>query len=759
MAGKRQKNPIFFDAGKRWQRLKIAGLITLVFAAVLSVIAIYAYWYNPFPGQKNALNEKQVDIAVDEINSEQRPVYNQGTFLTVEDVYGEEFVKRFGEDRKQVVLSFDDGPDPKITNQILDVLKKENVPGTFYLIGSQLYKHPETAKQIVAQGSEVGLHTYSHYDNPKDERLSSLEFKKELDFSEKIFMHVFGYKTLLFRIPYLGLDEKLSYNSIQYVGEGYKRGLVVSAPTADSLDWEEHRTHKSVYERSTNAEVRTVVILFHDAGGNRDVTLQTLPSIIKFYKEHGYEFVTTRDLAHQNGLTTDIPMTVQDKLLSPIAFYTHDIYVNAPLVLQKGFIVGFAFVLLHTVVIVALALIYKAKKRIRKDLGEDYKRLVSIIIPMHNEAQSIKGTVGSILKSIHQNFEIIVVDDGSTDNSYKKALPLAKNPKVRVFSKPNGGKFSALNFGISQAKGAIVVCIDADTRLTPSALREILRPFSDKKVGAVAGNIKVGNAKTFLTRIQNLEYIVAQSIEKSVNELFGFVPIVPGAFGAWRKSVIKKAGGFKNHTHAEDFDLTMDVIQRGYKVRYMESAIAHTEAPTALSQLFIQRLRWNFGNLQVFVKHRDMLFNKKYGAFGFFLFPRFVLVQVPAILLTPLVDIFIILNILVGERGLTLLFLCLYLVIQFFVVLTALLLSSKKDKDVLHFVFLRFPYTQIIYIALIAAFIQALKGEIIAWKTLHHTGDFSDKKKKSAFATIISNAKYMPVLFFENIQSWIKPQG
>ncbi len=717
----KKRKPIFYDTGKRWKKIKLFSIVLIFFITLFATFSVVSYITSPF-GAKNTLIDTQVDAAIEEINAQERPVLNQGTFLTIENVYGEEYIKRFGEEKKQVVLSFDDGPDPEFTPKILEVLSQENVPGTFFVTGLQTYKYPDIVREIIDQGSDIGTHTFSHFENPNEEELSQLEFVKELDFTEKIFVHYFGYKPLIFRIPYVGVEDRLSYNSLQYIGEAYKRGFTISAPTVDSLDWLENTTKEEVIKRATTSHVRTVVILFHDAGGERTTTIESLPEIIKFYKMRGYEFTTISALARQNNLPVSAEASYADKLFAGMAFFAYDTYKQAPNLLRQGFAIGFVVVLIHTFFILTLALSGKINlKRKTTNKKGKYKCLISIIIPMHNEEKSIKATIRSVLRNSYKNIEIIVINNGSSDNSLQEAQKI-KNKKVTILNTQKSGKHLALNLGLKHAKGKILVCIDADTRLRTSSINKIVQYFTDKEIGAVAGHLLVGNPNNFLTRIQNIEYIVAQSIEKRISDIFGVVPIVPGAFGAWRKSAIIKAGRFNKQTHAEDYDLSLRIIKKGYRVKYADKAVAYTEAPTSLNQLFTQRLRWNFGNLQVIFKHKDALFNKKYGFFGIILFPRYAFLQIPSILLSPLVDILIIYNLLIGERTLTLIFLGLYLLIQFSVILVASILSPHKKTPLFYFVFLRFPYTQIMYIVLFTAILNALRGEIIAWTKLQHTG-------------------------------------
>ena len=727
-----KKNPIFFDSGRRWKRIKIVSLGFLVVFFIFLSALFYAN-FTTSHDSKNKLSDLEVDQAIEEINRLERPVYNKGTFLTVEEVYGEEYVKRFGEDKKQVVLSFDDGPDPKYTEKILNIMRENEVHGTFYVVGSQFYKYPEIVRKIQNQGSDIGMHTFTHAENKDDAKLSDITFNKEFDFANKMFVHLFGYEPLLFRVPFVGVEEKLSYDALQYIGEAYKRGYVVSAPTVDSLDWIKGQTSENIVKLATTSDVMTVVILLHDSGGDRGATIEALPQIIKFYKDRGYSFVTTTQLAGQNGLLHSDVLSPHDKLVSAVTYYTYHISRELPRILQKGFLAGFIVVILHMGIVLCLATYQRAKsrreKRLRKNLNKKkFKGFISVIIPAYNEENSISSSIRSVLRSSFKNFELLVIDDGSTDLTMDRALMLTGDTRVKVFSKRNGGKCSALNYGVKKATGEIVVFIDADTRISTSALMQILQSFTNPRVGAVAGYIKVGNGNTFLSKLQGLEYMINQSIEKRVQQLFGNVMVVPGAFGAWRIDVIKRAGGFSKDTHTEDFDLTLSVLKRGYKVIFCESALAHTEAPHSLSQLFSQRFRWDFGNLQVFIKHKDVLFNKEHGALGLFLFPRFALIQVPTLLLTPLIDIYIILNLIVGERNLTVLFLLLYLVVQFILVFTAFMLSKNRNRGLKYMLFLRFPYMQIMYAVLFIAVMHALKGELVAWSKIQHTGKLSISK-------------------------------
>ncbi len=247
---------------------------------------------------------------------------------------------------------------------------------------------------------------------------------------------------------------------------------------------------------------------------------------------------------------------------------------------------------------------------------------VSIIIPAYNEGKVIEKTIRSVLELSYSQKEIIVVDDGSNDDTFKIAKLMETINPIRVISKKkNGGKWGALNKGIKSSKSDIIVCIDADTVLDKNAIQPLVSHFIDSKVGAVAGNIKVGNRKKILTKLQALEYISKLNIQRRSEAFFRKVTVVPGPLGAFRKSIIKEVGFYTGDTFAEDADLTLKILKAGYKIKYEPKSIGYTEAPITIFDLAKQRYRWYRGLLQVIIKHKGMVFNPKYGTTGLFLIP------------------------------------------------------------------------------------------------------------------------------------------
>jgi biofilm PGA synthesis N-glycosyltransferase PgaC len=251
--------------------------------------------------------------------------------------------------------------------------------------------------------------------------------------------------------------------------------------------------------------------------------------------------------------------------------------------------------------------------RVQLGLPEKYP-LVTILIPAYNEGPVIENAIQSACTINYPNLEVLVLDDGSTDNTYEQAqIACSKYNNARALTKPNGGKADALNWGLREACGEYVLCVDADSILDPQVLM-VSVPYLEKypDVAAVAGSVLIGNAqKNPITAFQQLEYIIGLNFYKTAQSYLGIVTIVPGPVGLFRKSVLQEIGGYKTDTFAEDCDLTIRLLMKNYQIKYRPEMIAHTEAPDALSSLFTQRYRWNRGVIQAIVKNIFYLTSKK----------------------------------------------------------------------------------------------------------------------------------------------------
>jgi len=278
-------------------------------------------------------------------------------------------------------------------------------------------------------------------------------------------------------------------------------------------------------------------------------------------------------------------------------------------------LVIFLFVLLFRYFsILVMAYLYITKYTVEDKEG--YYPYVSIIVPVFNESKVIIDSIESLLELDYPNYEIIIVNDGSTDNTSEVAESMVGYNKGRIslvkvslINKPNGGKAKALNAGIQYSEAQFVVCMDGDSQLSSNTLKMGIRHFIDPFVGAVAGNVKVQNRKRMLTDLQALEYVEGLNMPRSAQGFLKMVNIIPGPMGFFRKNALRDAGFYSSDTFAEDADITLKILAAGWKINYEPNSIAYTEAPTKLHQLLKQRYRWTRGILQAIRKHRQHIFN------------------------------------------------------------------------------------------------------------------------------------------------------
>jgi poly-beta-1,6 N-acetyl-D-glucosamine synthase len=251
-----------------------------------------------------------------------------------------------------------------------------------------------------------------------------------------------------------------------------------------------------------------------------------------------------------------------------------------------------------------------------EEIPASLRPLVSILVPAYNEGAVIQASIRSLLKLDYPRFEIIVIDDGSTDDTCRKARAFEGrhgHASVRVIRKVNGGKARALNAGIAAARGSLVLCMDGDSTLHPKTLRRAVRHFASNAVGAVAGNVKVVNRTNVWTNLQALEYIEGLNMVRRAQGFFRAVNIIPGPIGIFRRSALERVGGYDPDTFAEDCDLTLKLLVDGWQIPFEAEAIAFTEAPERLQDLLKQRYRWTRGILQAIRKHRRSLVDPRLG--------------------------------------------------------------------------------------------------------------------------------------------------
>lgn len=362
-------------------------------------------------------------------------------------------------------------------------------------------------------------------------------------------------------------------------------------------------------------------------------------------------------------------------------------------------------------------------------LSKSFAGKVSIIIPAYNEEVNAVKTVKNLLLQDYADYEIIFVDDGSKDNTYSVVSDsFGHNPLVKIFSKSNGGKASALNLGIANSSGDFVVCIDADTQLMPDAIRRMMKYFTSSEVVAVAGNVKVGNQRNILTKWQSIEYVTAQNFDRRAFDYLNCITVIPGAIGAFRKTAIEAAGGFMTDTLAEDCDLTMRLLRNKGVIRNCPDAIAVTEAPETLKQFMKQRFRWNYGVMQSFWKNKDACFNPKFKAFGMVSLPNILFFQIIIPILSPVADLLFFLSFYwfwnsPESLHKIILYYGLFMAVDISVSVMAFLFEKEKLHRLFWLIPQRFVYRFLMYVILFKSIKKAIKGDEQGWGSLKRTGN------------------------------------
>jgi len=640
-------------------------------------------------------------------------------------------IRRYGYAPGKIVLTFDDGPDPDYTPRILDILKREKVPAAFFVVGSMAEKNISILRREYEEGYEIGNHTFFH---PDISTIGIQRVKLELNATRKLIESVTGRSTILFRPPFNADAEPQTLAEVIPVAESRDQSYITIGESIDPWDWQPGVTADSIIARTIKQKDAGSMLLLHDAGGDtREETVKALPEIIHFFKSHGYKFTTIADVLGKTK--AELMPPIRDDANSGIMGTFYDIFI-------QGFFYGNWFLLylflsaiflaigrIVLIGILAVRQYYEDKKEKAERLSDKVLAPVSIIVPAYNEEVTAIKTIQSLLETDYPNFEIIFVDDGSKDKTYELVnAAYGHHPQVKVFTKPNGGKASALNFGISHAGNDFVVCIDADTQLKTDAIYHLMTYFTDEEIGAVAGTVKVGNETNMITRWQSIEYITAQNMDRRAFDLLNSITVVPGAIGAFRKSAINKAGGFTYDTLAEDCDLTMRILKQGYIVKNCAEAIAYTEAPETLNGLLKQRFRWSFGVIQSFWKNRDALFNPKYKFFGMVGMPNILIFQIILPLFSPLADLMMIIGLLGDKPGKILFYYVAFVLIDFLVAIIAFRMEKESYKKLVYIIPQRFIWRQLMYYILFKAIRKALKGELSGWGVLKRTGNVSMKE-------------------------------
>ncbi|HZT65210.1 MAG TPA: bifunctional polysaccharide deacetylase/glycosyltransferase family 2 protein [Acidimicrobiales bacterium] len=611
-----------------------------------------------------------------------------------------------------VALTFDDGPDPTWTPKVLAVLGRFHVPATFFVVGSQVLAHPALLRRELAAGDDVGSHTFTHADLGA---VSGTRANLELSLTETALAGAGGINAALLRLPYSSTPAGLTVEQLRAAKDAARFGYLVVLATNDSQDWRRPGVDR-IIANAVRAAGDGAVVMFHDGGGDRAQTVAALERLIPMLAARGDRFETVAALAGQRHSQVDPPISLGPHLQGVGLMWGMSLALVLTAVLTWLLVPVAVLAALRTVLVLLLA---RRHRRATPPPGE-HSPAVSVVVPAYNEEVGIAATVRSLAASHYPQFEIIVVDDGSTDATSEQVTSLGL-PMVTVLRQANGGKAAALNTGVGHARHDVIVMVDGDTVFEPDTLACLVRPLADPTVGAVSGNTKVGNRRRLLGRWQHIEYVQGFNLDRRLYDVLRCMPTVPGAIGAFRREALASVGGISTDTLAEDTDLTMALHRRGWRVVYEDSARAWTEAPASLRALWAQRYRWSYGTMQAMWKHRAAF--GEGGPLGRVGLPYLTLFQVVLPLLAPVIDLFAVYGLLFLNPGPVLGYWLGFNALQVVVAAYAFRLDGESLRPLATVPLQQFVYRQLMYLVVIQSVISAATGARLGWnKLIRHGG-------------------------------------
>jgi cellulose synthase/poly-beta-1,6-N-acetylglucosamine synthase-like glycosyltransferase/peptidoglycan/xylan/chitin deacetylase (PgdA/CDA1 family) len=616
----------------------------------------------------------------------------------------------------ELVLTFDDGPDPMWTPKVLDVLKKHDARAVFFITGTMASRHPELVQRMVDEGHEIGLHTFNHPD-------LSLQTKSRIDWelsqNQLALAGAAGIRTSLFRPPYSSFAHNMDNNTwpvTEYIGS---KGYITIVNNTDSEDWRRPGV-KKIISNATPKDGKGAIVLMHDSGGDRSQTVAALDDYISGLQDKGYRFHTLTGALDAPSAHTSVAGLESLKGEAWVFLVQASEKVTGVLVAGLAVVGVLVFGRLGLMLILSVAHARRVRRR-GFSWGEPVTEPVSVLVPAYNEAKCIEQTVRSLVASDHP-IEVLVIDDGSSDGTARIVENLGL-PGVRVVRQLNAGKPAALNRGIANAKYDLIVMMDGDTVFEPTTVRELVQPFGDPRVGAVAGNAKVGNRDSLIGAWQHIEYVMGFNLDRRMYDVLRCMPTIPGAVGAFRRSALERVGGMSDDTLAEDTDITMAMHRDGWHVVYAEKAVAWTEAPESVQQLWSQRYRWSYGTMQAIWKHRRSVFERgPSGRFGRVGMPLVSMFMVVAPLLAPLIDVFLLYGLVFGPTEKTIGAWLGVLAVQGVCAAYAFHLDKERMTHLISLPLQQLLYRQLMYVVLLQSWITALTGGRLRWQKLRRTG-------------------------------------
>lgn len=625
---------------------------------------------------------------------------------------------------KTIELTFDDGPDPVWTPKILELLSKYKAPATFFVIGSEVVKYPDIVVRESREGDAIGNHTLTHPDLTPD------AVQQQLIPNDRLIRATTGIATNLIRLPYdgnVGNTVDSERNTVMVDAE--RLGYVISMDEFDTNDWQygdpTQRPKTPIALPPTTAD--NLTMLLHDGGGDRSATLSYLQRLLPWALSQGYTFHSLPQVSPEvvAGTTYIRPSLWDYETL----WIFQAIWWWPNMLIWMLFVMAIVFVIVGGSFNVLLAIVRRARYRSRgvQHAAHVAMRPVSIVVAAYNEEKVIGRTLDSLCRSRYPNIrEIIVVDDGSSDRTREIVTVMsASDPRIRLLRQNHAGKAAALNRAFAAAKSSIVVTLDADTLFDVSTVGNLARHFAlveGRRLGAVAGVIKVGNQNNLLTRWQALEYITMISVDRGAQDALHAIMVVPGACAAWSRAAVLRVGGYSQSTLAEDCDLALELQQAGYFVTQDDEAVCYTEAPETVRALTRQRYRWMYGNIQAMWKHRRIALNPRYGWLGMLTLPLAgVSILLPVVFL-PFVYAMAVVTFKGQGARLVLLYVMIFLVFQFVTSVVGIWLAHERPIHLLMVPLYRVIYEPLRAYILYKSILTILRGTQSSWNKLQRTG-------------------------------------
>ena len=634
---------------------------------------------------------------------------------------------------KTAALTFDDGPNRRWTPKILAVLARYHVPATFFVVGAHAAANPSLVRAELRAGDEIGSHTYTHVNLVS----AGWRLPLELTLTQNALAGAAGIRTRLLRPPYSSTPRAITAADWRAYRRAARYGYLIVVATVDTRDWSRPGV-ATIVSRAIAGATRAArtdhgaIIMLHDSGGNRSQTVRALPQIIRRLRARGYRFVTVT--AGLGLPPADVPATLAQRVIGTALVLSQQAANQAIAVLAACLVIASALMIVRVMALIFFARRHRrralAPVRVRKDWRPPG---ISVVIPAFNEEAGIAATVTSMLRSRYPGaLEVIVVDDGSTDHTAAIVLGL-RLPGVRLIRQRNAGKPAALNRGIAEAAFDLLVLVDGDTILAPDALSRLALRMHDPDVGAVSGNTKVANRRGLLGRWQHLEYVMGFNLERRMFDILGAIPTVPGAIGAFHRFALEDVGGLSAGTLAEDTDLTMAICRTGWQVVYEPRALAWTEAPSSLRQLWRQRYRWCFGTMQSMWKHkRSVIERGASGRFGRRCLIYLAFYQILLPLIAPVVDLAAIYGLIFLNPAPVAAFWLGFNALQLIACGYALRIDRERLRTMWALPLQQVVYRQLMYLVTIQSVMTALLGTRHRWQAVTRTGVFRGEPGRRA---------------------------